>query len=134
MDFSKLWLFDSPFKHIVLIFTLFDFEIHDLAPLFNFFNFFGLCFDVRIKVGQNTVSTPIPKHFENFILIPPPPKIENLSLKTQKVTWLTSLYNCHVAPYHNKNKNNFLLIKQNKSYKKINNLYWEEKMQKTYTL
>ena len=62
---------------------------------------------------------PAPHPFENFHTHPPtPPKIENSSLKSPKVKWLTSIYKCNMAPYHNKNKNNFLVIKK-KSYTKL---------------
>ena len=62
---------------------------------------------------------PAPQPFENFHTHPPtPPKIENSSLKSPKVKWLTSIYKCNMAPYHNKNKNNFLVIKK-KSYTKL---------------
>ena len=37
MDFSNVCLFDSPFKHVVFIFTPFGFEIHDFAHFLPFF-------------------------------------------------------------------------------------------------
>ena len=56
--FQMLWLFDSPFKHVVFIFTPFGFEIHDFAHfLLFFFFFFGFCFNAWIRTRQNTIST-----------------------------------------------------------------------------
>ena len=56
--FKIFWLFDSPCKHAIFIFTLLGFEIQDFSPfLFFIFYFFGLCFDAWIRVGKNTVST-----------------------------------------------------------------------------
>ena len=55
--FQMLWIFDLPFKHFVFIFALFGFETHVFAPYLYFLKFFGLCFDIWIGAGQNTVST-----------------------------------------------------------------------------
>ena len=55
--FQMLWLFDSPFKHVVFIFTPFGFEIHDFAHFLLFFFFLGFCFNAWIGTRQNTVST-----------------------------------------------------------------------------
>ena len=62
--FQSMWLFDSPFKHVVLIFTLFWLWNSWFCTFFNFLIyfillfFFCLCFDVWIEIGQNTVLPP----------------------------------------------------------------------------
>jgi len=55
--FQMLWIFDLLFKHFVFIFAIFGFETHVFAPYLFFFKFFGLCFDMWIRAGQNMVST-----------------------------------------------------------------------------
>ena len=52
--FQMLWLFDSPFKHVVFIFIFFGFEIHDFAHfLFFFFDF--LVFILMRESGQDKI-------------------------------------------------------------------------------
>ena len=52
--FQMLWLFDSPFKHVVFIFTPFGFEIHDFAHFLLFF-FFFLVFVLMRESGQDKI-------------------------------------------------------------------------------
>ena len=50
--FQMLWLFDSPFKHVVFIFTLFGFKIHDFS---HFLFFFFLVFILMRESGQDKI-------------------------------------------------------------------------------
>ena len=53
--FQMLWLFDSPFKHVIFIYPFLGLKFIVLYYFKLFFS--SLCFDAWIEVGQNTVST-----------------------------------------------------------------------------
>ena len=55
--FQMLWLFDSPFKHVIYIFHFWLWNSWFFTFPFFLIFFSGLCFEAWIEAGQNIVST-----------------------------------------------------------------------------